>query len=433
MPLLLALLACNPPLPNLKDAHRDYTDALPVFPGAEGFGTDTIAGRGGEIFVVDTLDEKGPGSLKAALEAEGPRTIVFEVGGTIWWSDNVDVYEPFLTIAGQTAPAPGITIAGAGMNVITHDVLIQHIAIRPGDKKDGPKGTVRDALQVLGSQNGEVEAYNVVVDHVSLTWGVDEVFSTWYRGVSDVTLSNSLIAEALDDSLHPEGPHSKGVLIGDHTRRFSMLGNLLAYNEDRNPIFKGDVSGLASHNYVYDPGRWPVSHFDNEGSGPSLMAVQDNVFERGKDTPKEHKTVLIHRSAKPGTKLFLDGNTSWDLPGKGVDYTSDQDAETVEVSKAPVSVTPLTVPSDVPGYALENAGSRPAARDAIDSRIVANVVAGTGKIIDSQKQVGGWIDDGVTRHELALPADPHADPDGDGYTELEHWLHQMASEVEPQK
>jgi hypothetical protein len=110
-------------------------DNLPVFPGAVGFGTTTYAGRGGQIIKVTNLNASGPGSLKTALETAGPRIIVFEVGGTIDWTDlgpHVTIRKPFVTIAGQTAPVPGINIKGSGIRFATHDVLIQHIRIRVG-------------------------------------------------------------------------------------------------------------------------------------------------------------------------------------------------------------------------------------------------------------------------------------------------------------
>lgn len=120
--LFILLAGCSSapePLPQLDDAHRDLRGALAVFPGAEGFGTDTAAGRGGRILVVDTLADSGPGSLRDALAAAGPRTVVFAVGGVIDTSRNFEIVEPFVTVAGQSAPSPGITVSGAGLSVRT--------------------------------------------------------------------------------------------------------------------------------------------------------------------------------------------------------------------------------------------------------------------------------------------------------------------------
>lgn len=430
---MLFVLACNLALPNLDDAVRDLSDALPVFPGAEGFGTDTPAGRGGQVLVVDTLSAEGPGSLKEALTAQGPRVVVFSVGGVIQLKENITIDEPFLTVAGQTAPEPGITVSGAGLEIRAHDVLVQHLRIRPGDDPEGPDPDVRDAIAIVGLKDGSRDVHHVVIDHCSLSWGIDENFSTWYRGVRDVSLLNSLVTEALDDSLHYKGPHGKGVLVGDHTRRFSMINNILAYNPDRNPIIKGDVSALVANLYVHDPDRWPVTLFDPENSGPSLFTLKGGHFTRGPDTPTAHATILIDRSVKPDTKVYLEDIVSWDVtdaPWAGVEQLSARDD--VRVDSAPVWVAPLTaLPAALlPEILLPRVGARPALRDPIDTRVTAQLIAGTGQVIDSPQEVGGLPMFLETHSTLHIPEDPSADPDGDGYTNLEDWLYTYAITVE---
>lgn len=426
--LTCGLLACrSSALPNLDDATRDWSSSLRVFPGAEGFGTDTIAGRRGAVLVVDTLAPSGQGSLRWALEQPGPRTIVFEVGGVIETKTALEVHEPFVTVAGQTAPAPGVTLFGAGLSIQTHDVLVQHLAFRPGDATDGPDPNDRDALQIIGNDRG-VEVFNVVIDHVSLSWAIDEGFSTWYPGVHDVTVSNSLVAECVDDSLHPKGRHSKAFLIGDHTRRFAMLGNLLAHSHDRNPFIKGDTSSLVVNNFIYDPGRWPVGLFDDEGSGPSLTTMVGNDFVLGPASIRENHTMLISRSVKAGTKVHLADNRGWDLQGEQQSLVDAERGHGATFVDAPVvSVKPLTVlpVAMVEARVVANAGSRPRARDAVDARIIATVTARSGRIIDRVSEVGFTLPS-PTRLPLALPAEPSGDADGDGYTNLEEWLHERS-------
>ena len=426
------MLGCGP-LPDLSDSHRDLSDSLPVFPGAQGFGTDTVAGRGGEVLIVDTLAASGPGSLAEALATPGPRTVLFEVAGVIRLEENLSIQEPFLTLAGQSAPPPGITLAGAGLVVNTHDVLIQHLAIRPGGDASGPAPENRDAIAIIGVPSGDLPVYNVVVDHVSLSWSVDEQFSTWYPGVRDVTLSYALISEALNESVHPEGAHSKALLVGDHTRRVSVHHSVLAHNHDRNPISKGDSSALFSNLLVYNPGRWPVTLFDQERSGPTLMALQECLFIPGADTPLDHSTVLIDRSAKDGTQVYLRALSSWDDGGVEVLGRRDE----VLVEDIPVSVTPLlteanagllqTLPNQV--------GSRPAQRDPVDTRVIQELADGEGRIIDRVADVGGWAaleSMGTRQQVLVLPEDPSGDRDSNGYTNLEEWLHDLAAELEAQ-
>src|SRR5688572_14531451 len=156
---------------------------LPVIPGIYGFGVDTPAGRGGRVIRVTNLEASGEGSLDACARASGPRICVFEVSGTIRMTRNLHVAQPFITIAGQTAPSPGINIRGAGISVSTHDVLIQHLRVRVGDDLDGPAGTNRDGL---GIANEASPPYNVVIDHCSFSWSIDEAISTWYE-VGDIT------------------------------------------------------------------------------------------------------------------------------------------------------------------------------------------------------------------------------------------------------
>jgi hypothetical protein len=199
-----------------KTAVETAPEAPPgAFPGAVGWARQTPGGRGGAILKVTNLDAEGPGSLKAALDTPGPRIIVFEVGGVLDLKrTSLDIKEPFVTIAGQTAPSPGITIVRGGIDVRTHDVVLRHLRVRTG--ADGQKkrsGWEADALSTVG-------AYNVVVDHCSFSWAIDENMSAsgprfkgeteaeWRKGTShDITFSYNLAAEGLADSSHPKGEH----------------------------------------------------------------------------------------------------------------------------------------------------------------------------------------------------------------------------------
>jgi len=174
-----------------------------VFPGAKGFGIETTAGRGGQILRVTNLNSDGAGSLRAALGTKGPRNIVFEVAGVI----DIDrkplvIAEPFVTVAGQTAPSPGITIIRGGITIQTHDIRLQHIRVRPGDAGQPKKSGWEPEVTTTGP-----ECYNIVVDHCSISWAVDENLSASgprYNGPAgtthNVTFSNNILAEGLYDS-----------------------------------------------------------------------------------------------------------------------------------------------------------------------------------------------------------------------------------------
>lgn len=276
---------------------------LPVFPDAKGFGTSTPAGRGGVIHKVTNLNPSGSGSLDVCVEAQGPRTCIFEVSGTILLTSNMKIKEPFLTIAGQTAPSPGITLRGAGLEISTHDVLIQHLRIRVGDNHNGPSGENRDGVAIVN--NGlENDVYNIVIDHLSVSWAVDENMSTWFPGVHDVTISNSIISEGLHDSLHPEGPHSKGFLIGYGTDNISFIGNLFAHNERRSPRVHGDTSSLFVNNLIYNWGSAAGSY--GSDYGPLTASIVGNVYIKGTDS--KSLPVIIKTEIQEGSQIYVDDN-----------------------------------------------------------------------------------------------------------------------------
>ena len=220
----------------------------------------TDGGAGGRIIRVSTLDKDGPGSLAEALAAKGPRIVVFEVGGTIDLERSaLTVTEPHLTIAGQTAPSPGITIMRGGINVNTHDVIVQHLRVVVGS--DGlPKrhGWEVDAFSTRS-------AHNLLIENNSFFWGVDENMSAsgprftgetveeWQAGTSrNIVFRSNLAAEGLADSTHPKGEHSKGSLIHDNATGIVFERNVWAHNVERSPLLKGGVEALMINNLIYD-------------------------------------------------------------------------------------------------------------------------------------------------------------------------------------
>ncbi len=385
-------------------------------PGAQGWAAPTPGGRGGQILRVTTLAGEGPGSFRAAVEARGPRIVVFEVGGVIDLGvQTLRITEPFLTIAGQTAPAPGITLVRGGIDIATHDVIVRHIRVRPGDAgKPLRSGVDFDAIST-------VRAENVIVDHCSLTWGTDEGLSAsgtrfidggktredFRKGTSRrITFSNNLIAEGLAYASHGKGEHSKGTLVHDHVQDVLIVGNLYAHNYERNPLFKGGVGGQVLNNLIYNPGaraahynliaeEW-IGHDYETGS----MILRGNVLRAGHDTKK---LAFFMIGGSGDVDLYLDDNLAVDVIGEATI------PEIGRYTTAPVKVNRLRTPPALPfGVALlpsaqvqdsviEKAGATPWNRDPIDRRIVADVVEGRGEIIDSQDQVGGYPQYAQTR------------------------------------
>jgi len=182
---------------------------LPAFPGAEGFGAFAQGGRGGQVMHVTNLQDAGEGSLRACAEATGPRICVFDISGIVELIEDITVEQPYLTIAGQTAPGEGITIRGM-LDLRSHDLVIRHVRVRPGPRTIPAPG-VTDAIQIVDL------AHDIILDHVSLSWATDEVLSL-FGTVRDITIQWSIISESLncppEPFRHHEGCHGKGVLIG---------------------------------------------------------------------------------------------------------------------------------------------------------------------------------------------------------------------------
>jgi pectate lyase len=376
-----------------------------AFPGAMGAAATTPGGRGGEVIRVTTLAPSGPGSLVEAVRKAGPRIVVFEVGGTIDLGENVlRITEPFLTIAGQTAPAPGITLIRGGIDITAHDVVIRHIRVRPGDG-GRPKlsGNDYDSISTIGARD-------VIIDHCSLMWATDENLSAsgprftgktpdeWRKGTSHrITFSNNLIAEGLANSVHVKGEHSKGSLIHDNVSDILIINNLYSNNKERNPLFKGGVRGAIINNLIYNPGQRAIHYnliaaeWGDHEYQTGEMTVVGNVLRAGQSTPANLPLVMVGGSGD--LALFERDNIAVDrwgtpLPMRG-SYTN-----------APVRILKLTPPSlpgvtpmparQVQDYVIKNAGARNWARDYEDARIVADVIEGRGDIIDSQSQTGGY-------------------------------------------
>jgi hypothetical protein len=389
---------------------------------AGGFGMHTIGGLEGRVIRVTRLEPEGPGTLRAAVETKGPRLVVFEVGGIIdLASKSLRVKEPYLTIAGQTAPNPGITLLRGALAVETHDVIIRHVSVRPGDAGQPRKsGWSPDGIAVNA-------ASNVLIDHCSATWAVDENLSVSgprYQGSAatshDVTIRHCLIAQGLDNSSHEKGPHSKGSLIHDCCRNIAIVANLYAHNADRNPYFKAETTGIIVNNLIYDPGR-------------AIIRVSFPKSEwQGRPTPAEGRVSVI------GNVLIAGVNTRSSLPmisGTGEVYEQDNvaqgrdgksvlvlDPQIRRLQEKPVWPPELRVlpSSEVVDYVVRTVGSRPWQRDPIDQRIIDSVLKRDGRIIDSQDEVGGYPSRESTRRELGTVPE--------GAEARRQWLERMERE-----
>ncbi|MBX7211813.1 MAG: hypothetical protein K1X78_26140 [Verrucomicrobiaceae bacterium] len=383
-------------------------DAARAFPGAEGWAAGTPGGRGGAIIRVTTLAAKGPGSFLEALNAAGPRTIVFEVGGVIDLAGaSVKVKEPFVTIAGQTAPPPGITLIKGNLFIVTHDVVMRHIRIRPGEAGRAKKsGWDADAATCADG------ARDVIIDHCSLTWATDENADIWgppfegktpdewrARNVQRITCSRNIIAEGLDDSTNTKGRHSKGMLIGDNTTSILVLGNLFASNVERNPEVKGGVRAAVVNNLIVNPGvvsvlyHMPEKRWKGHEYIRGRLDLVGNVMHHGTATIPQ---LTLFRFVGVGDlELHADDNLAFDREGRSFGIITEDNRYGGKILPQkdhvcwPDGLKPLPV-AFVRENVLEDAGARPWDRDAIDRRIVQQAREGTGRVINSETESGGY-------------------------------------------
>ncbi|QDH72509.1 polysaccharide lyase family 1 protein [Brevundimonas sp. M20] len=382
--------------------------ALPAFPGALGWAAQTPGGRGGRIIRVTNLNSEGPGSLREAIEADGPRIVVFEVGGVIDLDrKTLKITNPFITIAGQTAPSPGVTLIRGGIDVGGHDVIIQHIRVRPGSAgQEWMSGWDEDSISTQA-------AYNVIVDHCSLEWGTDENLSAsgprftgdtpeeWRRGTShNITFSNNIIAESLAYSTHSKGEHSKGSLIHDNVTGLLIVNNLYAHNYERSPLFKGGVHGVIVNNLIYNPGPRAI-HYNlapeewlNHPYEVGKMTAIGNVLRAGPSTPTDHLAFLMIGGAGD-LEYYGRDNIAVDQVGEPLRmfgrYTTTS-ARIIETRRPPVWWEGLTpIPAvQVQVSVLSQSGARPWDRDQRDVLLIAEVAEGRGEIIDHEREVGGY-------------------------------------------
>lgn len=439
----IIMLGCGNSLARTAVSMPQASRSIPAFPGAEGFGANSLGGRGGQVIEVTNLKDSGPGSLRAAIEAKGPRVVVFRVGGTIELLTRIRIENPYITIAGQTAPGGGIAIKNHPSNIRspleikTHDVVMRYIRSRPGPSSK-PSDTI-DALTISGG-------YNIIIDHCSLSWATDENVNTW-KDVRDLTIQWSIIAEGLDKSSHPKGAHSKGMLLGSEgAERISIHHNLFAHNYDRNPDI--NVTGVVDlvNNVFYNAARWTEIK-DKYGNGRQQVNIVNNYYKLGPDSGKKGYEVFYYSNTGRRPQVYVKGNTGFHRPADNLpeELIVREDSRWMAVRgrfpSAPVTTVSAREAFD---QVLARAGATFPQRDAADRRIVNNVINGDGKIIDDPSEVNGWPEiasgappqdsdrDGMPdswEEKLGLnkndPSDSRVDTGGTGYTKLEEYLNSI--------
>ncbi|HSM96183.1 MAG TPA: hypothetical protein VLT91_09085 [Rhizomicrobium sp.] len=406
--LVLAALAAAQP------AHSD-----PIRAGAVTHGG---AVTGAQVLHVTTLADSGPGSFREAKHVNGPRVIVFDIAGVIHLASDLKISIPDVTIAGQTAPPPGITLTGGTLLLRADNLVLQHIAVRPGPGSTPKINGNRDSITIGG---GSHEVHDVRVENVSLSWSVDENADVG-GGTRNVTIRNSIIAEALNNAGHPKGHHSMGMLINRDNQGVAITGNLFVSNMFRNPVIARGSSALVAYNHIVNPGRNAVHFYDVGAPTPLRATVIGNVVQAGSDTSARVTAVQIPddmEEAVPDAQIYLKNN---DAPAGALTNRGN-----FPLAAAPpvIAIEPVAAPDDVRAYALRYAGSRPGQRDAQDKRILYDVINGISRIIDNPSDVGGLSDTPEVKALAEAPTQPFAPSRIAGLLRIEAWLCERHLEV----
>lgn len=430
-----SITACLAFVGVLAVGHTALAAKVPAFPGAEGYGALTSGGRGGKVIAVTNLNRSGPGSLRAACEAEGPRIVVFRVGGTI--DGDVRITNDHITIAGQSASGDGITIKG-DLGISANDVVVRYLRVRTDHDGDAIGGRYKK---------------NIIVDHVSASWSTDEVFSLYHN--ENVTIQWCMITEAC---ARPDGSHRFGGIWGNHHGTYHH--NLIAHNDSRNPRWasgcgNNDYRNNVLYNWGYESCYGAEAHQKGDRRNPpieySAINMVANYYKPGPAT----KDGVRDRIAKPSSRgsgdsgmWYVADNFVEGAPEVTADNWLGVDGDSFTKLSVPWDAVPIQQDSPKDAYqaVLTHAGCSLPSRDRIDTRIIEEVRKGTashGKngIIDTPSDAGGWPapqsaeppqdsdldgmpDEWEKKHGLNAneAGDNSLDEDGDGYTNVEEYL-----------
>lgn len=388
----LFILLCAMAVSSVVAAQQPEDKAL-AFPGAEGFGRYTTGGRGGKVICVTNLNDSGEGSLREALQKPEPRIIVFNVSGTIWLEHSLDINKGNVTIAGQTAPGEGVTIAGYPVKLKADNIILRYLRFRLGDINK----VEDDAISCVGGNKGKPAYQDIIIDHCTMSWSTDEC-ATFY-GNENFTLQWCLISESLKKSVHLKGEHGYGGIWGGKGASFHH--NLLAHHDSRNPRFCHpgitDVAGVIDfrNNVIYNWGK-----NSSYGGDTRTINIVNNYYKPGPATLKNRSRIF--QPYLPCGKFYVDGNyvdgdekvtkNNW----SGVEAKGEIRIDTVLLTQ-PLPYEQVSTQPAGQAYklVLESCGAS-LSRDKIDSRIINEVKQGTYTygnkgLLDSQDQVGGFL------------------------------------------
>jgi hypothetical protein len=464
---------------------EEGASVLRAFPGAEGYGAYAVGGRGGEVVKVTNLNDSGPGSFREAvalpprhwvdpdhynyepedvfikrLEDSGHKIIVFEVSGIINLESGININMPYLTIAGETSPG-GILVTGYQTTVTNHDVIMRHMRFRVGSHRitdgSGADPEQLDSFDILGKRWGGINADNIIIDHCSFSWGVDETV-TFSGGVTNTTIQWSIVAEGLSNAGHPKGEHSKGFMVsGKYIYPSSVSGhhNYIAHNSDRNPLLASPadvdtrVDWVNNITYNWKGGLSPLT------GGAAKVNWDNNYAKPGNNSHSySFEVTMGNFSVDPNPQIYVHGNIGssrliqdepdWNVGFEWRNQLLDEAWRKLTRWDAP-QIDTLVMSESVANDILSKVGATAPVRDSVDTRIIADFAAETGAIKDNvvfpddfptfenlpapvDSDNDGMADSWETTNGFNVGVDDSAlDADADGYTNIEEYLHILAN------
>lgn len=392
-----------------------------AFPTAEGYGKYTTGGRGGKVYEVTNLNDSGTGSLRAAVEASGKRTVVFRVSGTIELTRDLKIKNPYITIAGQTAPGDGICLSRYPLVFDTDNIIVRYIKVRMGD--------------VAGNESDAISSRyhkDIIVDHVSASWSVDETVSIYH--CENVTVQWCIVSESLYKSNHGKGNHGYGAIWGSNYATYHH--NLLAHHSSRNPRFASGSGNTDYRNNVLYNWGFNSCYGAEKVEGTSTEYTFSNINMVGnyyKPGPATKSGATRYKIAQPSSRNkeadygkwyvadnFVYGNAAVTADNWNGGVQPDDGEQAIPWLKLsePWPAMDINLQTAEEAYAsvLENAGAKFPKRDTVDARILDEVKNGYATygasygankgIIDTQGDVGGW----PVLNSLPAPSD--SDHDG---------------------
>ncbi len=421
------------PVKPITEKPIQVTETAYAFDGAEGAGKNTIGGRGGRVIKVSNLNDSGSGSLRAAVEAVGARIVVFTVSGNIKLKSSLKIKNGLITIAGQTASGDGICIQDYDFIIEANNVIIRYMRFRLGDT---------NIAKIESDAIGGREVENVILDHCSMSWSIDETASFYHN--KNFTMQWCIISESMNESGHAKGKHGYGGIWGGSPATFHH--NLLANHTSRNPRFDGGLryskgSGTGEGKFGIDKVDYRNNVIYNWSSNSAYGGengeynMVNNYYKAGPATPTSIKRRIMQVSKDNTTgatnlalygvgygTFYIDGNyidgnstitaNNWN---GGIDYDSGI-SQTMVKKSTPFSSTEITTQTAESAYnAVLLYSGASLKRDAVDTRIINDVKNGTTTfsgsktglqgIIDTQNDVGGW----PVLTQTTAPVDTDAD------------------------